>query len=94
MGVFTPLRTARLPAAMLGALLPEQTTQLREIFDSFDGDHDGLLDAMEVGTVAQLCGFQMSPTEVRHQGRCWELIATPVLSSSQFVLRACRSSTW
>jgi Ca2+-binding EF-hand superfamily protein len=49
----------------LGALLPEQMAQLREIFDSFDGDHDGLLDATEVGTVAQLSGFQMSQAEVR-----------------------------
>jgi Ca2+-binding EF-hand superfamily protein len=53
---------------MLGALLPEQMAQLREVFDAFDGNRDGLLDSMEVGTVAQLCGFQMSQAEVRTHG--------------------------
>jgi len=48
----------------LGALLPEQMAQLLEAFNAFDRDQDGLLDESEVGAVMQLCGFQVSHSEV------------------------------
>jgi hypothetical protein len=49
----------------LGGLLTEQLQKLRDLFNHFDLDQDGLLNAVEVGTVLQLCGFEMSQSEVR-----------------------------
>ena len=46
------------------ALTAEQISGLRAVFDSFDGDGDGLLQADEVGYVLQCCGVMMSEPEV------------------------------
>ena len=41
-----------------------QLRELRQLFDAFDGDGDGLLQADEVGAILQSCGVVMSEPEV------------------------------
>ena len=51
-------------------MLTAETLQaLRIVFDGFDGDSDGLLQADEVGLALQCCGVQMSEPEVRASRR-------------------------
>ena len=53
----------------MSLLTTEQLSALRVVFDGFDGDGDGLLQADEVGYALQCCGVMMSEPEVRAR-RC------------------------
>ena len=49
----------------MSSLTSGQIRELRLLFDAFDGDADGLLQADEVGAMLQCCGITMSEPEVR-----------------------------
>ncbi|KAL1530847.1 hypothetical protein AB1Y20_001742 [Prymnesium parvum] len=46
------------------ALAASQEAELREAFDAFDGDGDGLLQADEMTAMLRCCGVSMSEPEV------------------------------
>lgn len=48
---------------MAASLQPGQLRELRQVFEAFDGDADGLLQASELGAVLQACGIVMSEPE-------------------------------
>ena len=50
---------------MASLLRPEQVEELRQIFDLFDSDGDGLLEVEEVGAIWASCGTLLTEAEVR-----------------------------
>ena len=50
---------------MASLLRPERVEELRQIFDLFDSDGDGLLEVEEVGAIWASCGTLLTEAEVR-----------------------------
>ena len=48
----------------MAQLEERQLEELRQIFDLFDGDGDGLLEVEEVGTIWASCGTLLTEAEV------------------------------
>ena len=49
---------------MPDALRPDQVRELRQIFDLFDSDGDGLLEVEEIGAIWAACGTVLTEAEV------------------------------
>ena len=50
---------------MATLLREDQLAEMRQIFDLFDADGDGLLEVEEVGTIWASCGTVLTEAEVR-----------------------------
>ena len=46
------------------AMREDQLTELRQLFDLFDADSDGLLEVEEVSTIWASCGLKLTEAEV------------------------------
>ena len=58
---------------MASLLRPEQVEELRQIFDLFDSDGDGLLEVEEVGAIWASCGTLLTEAEVHKKNTNTEI---------------------
>ena len=85
---------------MASLLRPEQVEELRQIFDLFDSDGDGLLEVEEVGAIWASCGTLLTEAEVHKKYKHGNLYAAvPPTHASADRAAVCafcarRYSTW
>ena len=66
-------------SSMATLLREDQLAEMRQIFDLFDADGDGLLEVEEVGTIWASCGTVLTEAEVRRSSRA---TFSPILAAA------------